>query len=125
MPKGLSKTKLSKLVPTETELSEARVHIHSLNSVQLNSKKTSCRHFLNSNPDLSMLPTAHETLLKFHVHVMRCKVSEKRFVSERQLVSARKLYKTLQWHSEEQLEIQYGSAPNVSSLPYSASDSLC
>ena len=112
MPKKLHATKLSVVTPTNEELTEARTHLESLSPQQMHSKKASLRNYLARNPDpkSGALP-ASEVLLRFHVHVIRCKLTERKMQSSRLLSTKRRILKELHWMAEEQLEITYGTPP--------------
>ena len=98
MPKKLAATKLSGVTPTKEELTEARTHLESLSPHQMHSKKASLRNYLAKNPDpkSGALP-ASEVLLRFHVHVIRGKLTERKMQSCRVLSTKRRILKELHW----------------------------
>ena len=117
MPKGLAKAKVSMIAPSAEELLAAKTHLRGLSPAQLSSKKASLRQFLNSNQDKGINDknkNAIEILEKFHVHVMRCKLTEKKFHSSRELTVKRDIVKKLSWYSEEALcyPANFGTSPH-------------
>jgi hypothetical protein len=110
MPKGLPSAKLSQLVPSEHELQEARQHLKGLSRAQMNSKKTSMRMFLSKNDDkdAASASSSSDIIERFHVHVMRTKLTEKKWCSDKTLIKERRLIKTLSWYGEEQLVSKFG-----------------
>ena len=118
MPPALAKGKLSLVVPTPKELAEAKAHLRALAPQQLHSKTVSMAAFLkkNSDPD-SMHKDKNVVLELFHVHVMRCKSSEKKWSSEREVTTKRTLASTLSWYSEEKL-LHPSIVGHVSLIPF-------
>ena len=104
MPPALAKAVLSKVAPTAEELAEAKAHLNNLNVAQLNSKRVSMNQFLKKNTDPESLH-AYKTVVmqNFHVHVMRCRNTEKKWSSTRIVTTKRTLAKELRWASEEKL----------------------
>ena len=85
MPKALAKAKISMVTPSPQELADARAHLNSMTPQQINAKKASLRQFLAKNPDTgaSQGGCPSTILEKFHVHVIRCRDTEKIWSSSR------------------------------------------
>lgn len=85
MPKALAKVQVSTVTPSAQELSDARAHLQALTPTQMTSKKASLRQSLTKNPDVCTTnPAGAGSILeKLHVHVQRCRVTEKKWLSQR------------------------------------------
>ena len=120
MPPALAKVVLSTIKPTEKELAEAKAHIEALNCAQQNSKRVSMNSFLKKNPDPESLQNADKgaVMQTFHVHVMRCKMSEKKWSSQREVTTERTLSSQLHWMSEEKLFDPAGGFGNQILIPF-------
>ena len=113
MPAALNKEVLSTMKFTAEEKRVALINVSGYDQKALNSKKASLKAFLKQNPDKASADAANkkekeEVLVRFVIHTLRCKLTEKTYTAIRHMTSLKKIIKTIKWMGEERMIIKFG-----------------